>query len=166
MTDFVCERLAKRHDRESFDCGVVELNDYLKNRATQDVRRRVAAVFVLVPKDDPKVIAGYYTLCASSAVLNDLPESYRKKLPRYPQVPAVLIGRLARDKEFPGTGNLLLINAIKRAVENSTDVASTVILVDAKNEAATAFYEKFGFQAVGENSNRMYLPMKTAEKLV
>lgn len=166
MTAFICERLAKRHNRAAFECGIPELDDYLQNRASQDVRRRVAATFVLVPKDAPKTIAGFYTLSATSIILDDLPESFQKKLPKYPQVPAVLIGRLARDMNFPGVGSLLLSNALQRAVRTSVDIATAVVLVDAKNEAAATFYESFGFKPVSASSDRMYLPMKTAERLL
>jgi len=82
------------------DC---EFDEYLKERAGQDMRRRVAAVFVLVPEDEPERIAGFYTLSSASIVLGELPEGIVKKLPRYPMVPAVLIGRLARHVDFPAS---------------------------------------------------------------
>ena len=143
-----------------------ELDEYLQQRASQDMRRRVAAVFVMVPEDEPSRIAGYYTLSSASILLDQLPDDIVKKLPRYPAVPAVLIGRLARDVNFSGVGKLLLLDALARSLQHSGEVAAAVVLVDAKNEPAREFYQRYGFIEVAEMSNRMFLPMKTVEQLV
>jgi hypothetical protein len=166
MRKFVCERLAKHHDRKVFTCGVTELDEYLQTRAGQDVRRRVAAVFVMVPHDEPTRIAGYYTLSSASVVLDELPDELVKKLPRYPAVPAVLIGRLARDVTFPGTGKLLLLDALARSLRHAEDVASAVVLVDAKNDQARELYSRYGFTEIAGIAHRMFLPMDTVEKLL
>lgn len=166
MSRFVCEPLAKQHDRTAFTCGVPELDEYLRQRASQDMRRRVAAVFVMVSDDEPQRIAGFYTLSSASIVLDELPADIVKKLPRYPAVPAVLIGRLARDVNFSGVGKLLLLDALARSLQHSSEVAATVVLVDAKNEQARAFYARYGFSQVAQTANRMFLPMKTVEKLL
>jgi hypothetical protein len=91
MSDFVSQPLARHHDRLSFRCGAAELDDYLQHRANQDVRRRAAAVFVLVPEDQPQRIAGFYSLSSASIILDELPAELAKALPRYPLVPAVLL---------------------------------------------------------------------------
>ena len=166
MSRFICERLAKHHDRQAFTCGIPELDEYLLQRASQDMRRRVAAVFVMAPEDEPGRIAGYYTLSAASVVLDQLPDDIVKKLPRYPVVPSVLIGRLARDVNFSGVGKLLLLDALARSIQHSEEVAAAVVLVDAKNVHARGFYERYGFVEISEISNRMFLPMKTVEKLL
>ena len=166
MSRFICAPLASHHDRRNFHCGVPELDDYLQHRASQDIRRRVAAVFVLSPLEQPSRIAGYYTLSAASVLLADLPNDLAKKLPRYPHVPAVLIGRLARDTEYPGTGKLLLINALTRSMRHSVEIAAATILVDAKNDHARRFYAHFGFTALEGNQHRMFLPMKTVARLL
>ena len=165
MSKFICERLAKHHDRTAFDCGVPDLDEYLRQRASQDMRRHVAAVFVMVPEDEPSRIAGYYSLSSASILLDELPNDIVKKLPRYPTVPAVLIGRLARDVTFSGVGRLLLIDALARSLRHTDDVASAVVLVDAKNDPAHAFYLRHGFASVSDVPNRMFLPMITVEKL-
>ena len=108
MSDFVCEPLGNQHDRALFDCGVSILNDYLAKYAKQDVKRKASAVFVLVHRAEPRRVIGFYTLCATSVSLSELPQAMTKKLPRYPEIPAVLLGRLARDIHFPGVGELLL----------------------------------------------------------
>jgi len=166
MSDFVCQPLAKHHDRLSFRCSAAELDDYLQHRASQDVRRRAAAVFVLVPEDQPQRIAGFYSLSSASIILDELPAELAKALPRYPLVPAVLLGRLARDVNFPGVGRLLLLDALARSLRHAEQVAAAVVLVDAKNENARQFYAKYGFQAVAPDSRRMFLPMRTVAKLL
>lgn len=165
-SSFVCQPLAKHHDRLSFRCGVSELDDYLQHRASQDVRRRAAAVFVLVPEDEPQRIAGFYSLSSASIILDELPAELVKTLPRYPLVPAVLLGRLARDVSYPGVGRLLLLDALARSLRHADEVAAAVVLVDAKNEVARQFYGRHGFQDVAPNSRRMFLPMRTVAKLL
>jgi GNAT superfamily N-acetyltransferase len=166
MSRFVCGPLAKHHDRKAFACGVTELDEYLQQRASQDMRRRVAAVFVMVPEEDPSRSAGYYTLSSASVVLDQLPAEIVKKLPRYPAVPAVLVGRLARDESFAGLGKLLLLDALSRSLQHAEEVAAAVVLVDAKNDQAREFYQRYGFVEIAQTSNRMFLPMKTVEKLL
>ena len=119
MSDFVCQPLAKYHDRLSFRCGAAELDDYLQHRASQDVRRRAAAVVVLVPADQPQRIAGFYSLSSATIILDELPAELAKALPRYPLVLAVLMGRLAWDVDFPGVGRLLLLDALHRHTQPS-----------------------------------------------
>lgn len=165
MSDFVCEPLGNQHDRTLFDCGVSILNDYLAKYARQDVKRKASAVFVLVNRADPNRVIGFYTLCATSVLLSELPEEMTKKLPRYPEIPAILVGRLARDINFPRVGELLLSDAITRCVRVANDIAASLIVVDSKGDAATHFYEKFGFLSLPKLDGRLFLPMQTAEKL-
>ena len=165
MNDFVCEPLGNQHDRTQFDCSVSILNDYLAKYAKQDVKRKASAVFVLVNRADPKRVIGFYTLCATSVLLSELPEELTKKLPRYPEIPAILVGRLARDINFPGVGGLLLLDAIARCVRVASDIAASLIVVDSKGDAATRFYEKFGFLSLPKLDGRLFLPMQTAKKL-
>jgi len=166
MNKFACEALGKKHNRQAFNCGVAELDEYLQRRASQDMRRRVAAVFVMVPEDEPGRIAGYYSLSSASVVLDELPDDIVKKLPRYPEVPAVLIGRLARDANFPGVGKLLLLDALARSFQHSSEVAAALVLVDANSEQARGFYERYGFAKIPGTPNRMFLPIKTVELLL
>ena len=165
MREFVCEPLAKHHDRQAFRCGVGELDEYLHRRARQDLERHVAAVYVMVPADQPQRIAGFYTLSATSVVLDELPSELAKKLPRYPAVPAILLGRLARDLRFPGLGEQLLMDALARTLQHSHAVAAAVVLVDAKDEIARRFYARYGFQEILQSPNRMFLSMKALQRL-
>ena len=155
------------HDRAAFSCGVEPLDRYLREQAGQDARKHAAAPFVLLTRENR--IAGYYTLSSTVILADDLPEEHIKKLkwPRYPQLPATLIGRLARDLAFRGQriGDLLLLDALKRAFENVGTVASLAVIVDAKDENARRFYSPYGFLSFPDTRNRMYLPMKTVARL-
>jgi len=164
VNDLFSEPLATHHDRASFQCGVPELDSYLQTQASQDVRRKVAAVHVLVDRSAPAVIVGYYTLSSFAVETSDMPEEIQKKLPRYPLTPATLVGRLARDLRFPGIGGHLLVDALRRVLLHAGQVASAAV-VDVKNEAARKFYLKHGFLAFRQNSERLFLPMKVIQTL-
>ena len=114
--DLSIEALSRRHKRDNFDCGIDALDRYLKKQANQDIRRRIAASFVAVTEKN--VIVGYYTLSAFSINLPGLPADQIKKLPRYPVVPATLLGRLAVDLGYRGRrlGEFLLMDALARSL--------------------------------------------------
>ena len=135
--------LGAGHDRSAFSCGVPALDRYLREQAGQDARRRVAAPFVATA-DGVKVL-GFYTLSATSIELTEVPAALSKKLPRYPRLPATLLGRLATDLSARGVGlgRVLLVDAITRAVRS--EIASFALVLDAKDEGAASFYEREGF---------------------
>src|SRR5713226_2274142 len=139
--------LDEQHDRIGFACGVESLDRYLKTQAGQDVRRKANAVFVLIERDEPARVLGYYTLCAMAISQGDVPEAARKHIPRYPLVSATLIGRLAVAKDCQGQrlGALLLADALQRSFDSASTVGSSMIVVDALDEAAAAFYAAHGF---------------------
>jgi predicted GNAT family N-acyltransferase len=151
------EPLSERHDRESFSCGVEVLDRYFRTQAGQDSRKRVASCFVLVADDGS--VAGYYTLSATSIALGDLPPVLMKKLPRYPLLPATLMGRLAVDqrRRSRGLGELLLFDAFSRTLRS--EIASYAFVVDAKDDAAQAFYERYRFIRLPSAGRRLFLPL-------
>ena len=161
------EALAAHHDRDAFSCGIDSLDRYLRSQAGQDVRRRANGVFILVAADAVETVLGYYTLCATSLPQGDVPAAARKHVPRYPLVSATLIGRLAvsRTRQGDGLGSLLLADAVRRAYASAETVGSSMLVVDALNERAAAFYESFGFQPLPE-SLRLVLPMRSIEELL
>ena len=161
MNGLRTEPLAGWHDRSSFRCGVAELDDYLVKQASQDVRRRVAAVFVMVAQERPKRILGYYTLSSFAVRTTGLPADEMRKLPRYPTTPATLIGRLARDAAEPGVGGLLLADALQRILTSASEVASALVVVEAKDLSAVTFYRKFGFIPFTGCPQKLFLPMRT-----
>ncbi len=156
-----------RHDRDGFSCGVDSLDVYLKTQATQDVRRKANAVFVMTASDEPRAIRGYFTLCASALAPGIIPEEARKHLPRYPLVSATLIGRLAvaRSHQGTGMGGMLLARALRKAWENADVVGSSMVVVDALDEAAASFYAAHGFARLPE-SMRLVMPMRIIAKLL
>jgi len=160
------EPLTKQHDRAGFRSASAALNTYLQQIARKDAERRVAAAFVMVAVAAPTTIIGYYTLSAFAVEVTELPEELQKKLPRYPRLPATLLGRLARDERHPGTGPLLLVDALARAYRQSDQIASLAVVADAKDDAALGFYQKFGFKRLDGHSNRVFLPMGTIAELV
>jgi hypothetical protein len=147
-----------KHRREEFTCESPELTEFLRKRARKEMQARASACFVLVPEADPGRIAGYYTLSQTAVVVQRLPDSLMKKLPRYPQLGATLIGRLARDIEWKGqVGRLLLIDALRRCVRHSAEVGAVVVVTDPKDEKARKSYGDHGFIALDER--RMFVPM-------
>lgn len=164
---FLIEPLDRElHDRAAFTCGKDPLDRYLREQASQDAKRNAAVVFI-ARRPDSLAVAGYYSLSQSAIRLDTVSQTLRKRLPRYPDVPVTLLGRLAIDTsaQRSGLGTLLLGDACRRAIAVSEEVASTGILVDAIDEDAVAFYEKFGFSRFSDATNRLYLPMESLRVL-
>lgn len=153
--------LSKDLDRAAFACGEPSLDDYLKTKATQDVRSRIAVCYTLVERGNPTIV-GYYTVSTASVALTDLPEADRKKLPRYPYVPAVLLGRLAVDVRFQGQGigDVLLGDALLRVLRLSDEVAVNLVIVDALSERAAGFYARREFTRFPDHPLRLFLLIK------
>lgn len=162
---FVIELLGPKHDRPAFSCGVEALDAYLHKQAERDLKKRAAVPFVITP--DGKTIAGYYTLSQYAVQLDAIPAEVAKKLPKYPVVPATLLGRLAVSSTFrgQGLGAMLLMDALYRALLHSREMASAGVVVDAKDAAAMAFYKKYGFLELPKVERRLFLPMGTVEQM-
>jgi ribosomal protein S18 acetylase RimI-like enzyme len=160
---FRFEALGGHHDRAGFGCGDEALDRYFQTQVTQDIRRRVTSCFVVVDSATGQ-LAAYYTLSSASIPLVDLPAEEAKRLPHYPTLPAVLIGRLAVDRRFQrrGLGELMLINAVHRTMQDSA--AAFALLVDAKNGQAAAFYERYGFRRIVGRPRTLFLPLATAQR--
>ena len=156
--------LDSTHDRSGFNSSVSALDNYFKLQATQDARRNVARCFVALDPDER--IAGYYTLASASVPLTELPENLIKKLPRYPSIPAVRMGRLAVDRSFQGQrlGAGLLADALKRTLR--AEIAAYALLVDAKDQAAAAFYRHHAFTALPQSPLTLLLPLAIASKML
>lgn len=158
---FQIEPLSGNHDRSQFLSGSPALDRYFREQASQDTKRRIATCFVAVSLDT-NAVAGYYTLSACGVSVNDLSPGIAKKLPRYPVVPAVLLGRLAVDRSYQGKGlgGVLLGDALMRTARAELGVFAMV--VDAKDEAAQRFYEHYGFTLLPGEMRRLCLPIATA----
>jgi ribosomal protein S18 acetylase RimI-like enzyme len=149
------------HNRAAFSCGVPELDDYLKNQSSQDRKRYGSVVYVGVI--DTSTIVGYYSLSQYSVDLTGLPSDLAKHFPKYSEVPATLLGRLAVHENFQsrGFGELLLFDALKRVLDMTKIIASSGLVVDAKNDKAYSFYKRYGFADIVDVEKRLLLPMKT-----
>ncbi len=150
-------------DRSTFNCGTQALDDYFKNQLSQDIRRRITACFIALSND--RRVAGFYTLASSSVFLGDLPENLKKKLPRYPSVPVVRMGRLAVDQAFKGQGlgGALLADALSRVLHS--EIAAYALVVDAKDNTSADFYRHHGFMTTTRDDLTLFLPMTTAQVL-
>lgn len=159
------EPLAVSHDRRSFESGAAPLDRYFREQVSQDVKRRIATCFVAVDTTT-KSIAGFYTLAATSITLDSLSPDLAKKLPRYPVVPAAILGRLAVAQRYQGQGlgSILLGDALLRTAR--VELGVYIMLVDAKDDAAQRFYEHFGFSLVPGTVRRLSLPIATAVRLI
>jgi GNAT superfamily N-acetyltransferase len=157
------ERLADHETQASFTSGNLDLDLYLHFQAGQDLKRKVAVPFLMV--DQVGAIAGYYTLSAYGIRLADLPLKVAKKLPKYPLLPATLLGRLAISREHQGKklGRLLLMDALQRSWKTA-GIASIGVVVDAYDERARAFYLRHEFVPLMDHPNKLFISMLTIEK--
>ncbi len=154
--------------RATFSCGKDALDQYLQERARKEMDQKVAAVQILYDSEEDR-IAGYYTLSGVAVERADLPPEITHRLARYQEYPATLIGRLAVDQEYQDQkiGGKLLLDALKRALAVSHEIASFAVITDAKDEEAQSFYEHYGFQTLSTDQygRRLFLPMRTVEQL-
>jgi predicted GNAT family N-acyltransferase len=164
---YLTKLLNASHEKAKFSCGKEMLDNYIQKQAGQDIKSKVSTCFVL--SDDGKLIKGYYTLSGGSIPHSQVSADTSKKLklPRYKDLPVILLGRLAIDTRFmgQGLGSALLIDALKRCYDASSQaVAAMAVVVDPLDEQAKQFYSKYGFISLPD-SERMFLPMKTIEQL-
>jgi GNAT superfamily N-acetyltransferase len=158
---FRIEPLSGDHDRSRFSSGSAPLDRYFREQASQDIKRRIASCFVAVSAET-KEVAGFYTLTAASIALDALAAETIRKLPRYPVVPAALLGRLAVAGNYQGKGlgGVLLSDAVLRVARAELGVFA--VLVDAKDAAAQRFYEHYGFTLLPGEEHRLCLPIALA----
>ncbi|MBI2897972.1 MAG: GNAT family N-acetyltransferase [Deltaproteobacteria bacterium] len=156
--------LDRRHDRHRFRCGVEALDRYFREQASQDARRHAATVWVAQERGT-EAVHGFYTLSMASVQLDRLPDRLRRKLPRYPTVPAVRLGRLAVALEARGMGlgAHLLLDAMARSL--ASEIAWVAFLVDAKDETARSFYARYGFASLMDDPNHLFVARGTMEPL-
>lgn len=152
--------LAGDHDRQEFDCGRRELNDWLRQVARQHQDKGLSKTFVAVREEAPTRICGYYALTLAELENRHLPEAWRKKLPR--RIPGVRLGRLAVDRQHQGKGlgELLLVDALTRAQRIYTEAGGIGLFVDALDGQAAGYYLNFGFDASPDNPLLLFLSAK------
>jgi GNAT superfamily N-acetyltransferase len=154
------EPIGRHHDRKSFDCGVLELNEYLERFARQNHESGGAKTFVAVPRSNPARVIGFYSISPGAIAFARLPENLTKKLGRY-DVPVFRLGRLATDRtvQGQGLGGDLLLAAGRRALAVSTEVGGVALAIDAKDEKAAGWYERFGALPLLDDPLKLILPL-------
>lgn len=162
MAEFKIIPFHNQLNRKDFDCASDELNHYFQKQLSQDIKRRIASCFVVVTHDNQ--VAGFYTLASTSIKISNLTEHERKKLPRYPTIPATLLGRLAVDNRFKGKklGTAMIVNALQRCVDS--EIASYALIVEAKDQEAINFYRHLGFLSYESAIDKLYYPLKDLSK--
>lgn len=158
----------RHHDRNGFSCGVPALDGYLKRQASQDQQRKIAVCYVAVHpgaagSDGPTRILGYYTLSNYGLNFGELPADVTRRLPKYPVLPAALLGRLAvgRESQGAGLGDFLLADALRRTLRVAEEIAIHAVVVDAIDPAAAGFYARYGFRSFPGEHLRLFLPLGT-----
>ncbi len=161
MVDWRIERLNRSHDRASFSCGKPPLDDFLLRLVTQYEKRNLGRSFVAVHPGGTKV-CGYYTLASGGIAFQNLPVTDAKKMPRHP-VPVVILARLAVDinARGKGLGEVLLLDALRRALQLADQLGIHAVEVDAIDQQAREFYKKYGFVSLLDNAMHLYLPITT-----
>ena len=160
----IIEKLSKDHKKSDFDCENTLLNNYIQKQAKQDVVRDLSACYILNDVSDKRVL-GYYTLSGNSIDRNDFPlELMQKMPPSYVNLPTILLGRLAVDKNEKGKGfgAILLMHALEKCVQISESLGVLAVIVDPIDEKAIGFYTKYGFTLIPSN-NKMFIPIKTIQ---
>lgn len=154
--------LTGSHDRQGFDCGRQELNDWLRQVASQHQEKGLSRTFVAALDEAPNSICGYYALTLAELENRNLPEAWRKKMPR--RIPGVKLGRLAVDKRFQdkGLGDLLLVDALTRAQRIYQEAGGIGLFVDAIDEQAACYYKRFGFVVMPDNPLLLFLAANVA----
>ena len=156
------EALTRLHDRSSFDCGVPPLNEYLRRYARQNHESGRAKTFVAVAPEATTLVLGYYTISPGAIAFAKTPPMITKKLGRY-EVPVFRLGRLAVSLSVQGRGlgGDLLFAAGERAIAVAQEVGGVALAIDAKDERAAAWYERFGALRLLDDPLKLVLPLDT-----
>ncbi len=148
--------LTGNHDRQGFDCGQQELNNWLRKTALQHQKKGISKTFVATMEETPTDICGYYALTLTEVDTRELPKDRQTKLPRI--IPGIRLGRLAVARKHQGKhlGQTLLMNAIERVQLIREHAGVVGLFVDAIDEQAAGFYIHFGFEPFGDEPHKLF----------
>ncbi|MHB8623617.1 MAG: GNAT family N-acetyltransferase [Sulfuricaulis sp.] len=160
------EPLSRRHNREGFDSGNPELNDYLRHTARQHAHKGLSRTEVLVDDETPLDILGYVTVGLAEIITETLPSRYAKQYPT--KAHGVKLARLAvaQSRQRKGLGTLMMIHAMRRALRVADSAGIIGLFVDAKDEAASRYYRRFGFLPLPEDPHKLFLPLATLRQVL
>ncbi len=161
------ERIGRHHDPKTFDCGAAELNEYLARYARQHHASGGAKTFVAVSPVEPARVLGFYSISPGSIEFARVPANLTGKLGRY-DVPVFRLGRLAVDQsaQGQGLGGDLLLAAGERALAVAAEVGGMALAIDAKNENAARWYERFGAQLLLDDPLKLILPLSVIADVI
>ena len=157
------EPLASHHDRRTFSCGVEALDLYLRRFARQHSDANISRTYVAV---NGSTVRGFYSLAMSGIRRNNLPEKYQTRFPNFP-LPVARLARLAVDLNHQrhGLGELLLSDALQRCLQISASIGMLGVIVDAKDEKARTWYERYEFERLPDTPLTLWLPTKAMSRL-
>lgn len=160
------ELLAPSHDRGAFDCSNDALNQFFRQTARQQIQKGISRTFVLTDSEQPETILGFFTLSLCEVRAERLPPKLAKKYPS--TVPGVRLARLAVAKTWQrqGIGEILMVEAMQRTLFIADNAGIIGLFVDAKDEAAKAYYQRFGFVSLEEAPLELFLPLPTISQLL
>jgi GNAT superfamily N-acetyltransferase len=166
MDEWQIERFNRSHERAGFSCGNDCLDDFIHSRVSQYERRTLGRTYVAVARGG-KMVVGYYTLCTGAIPFPQLPPKLAKKLPKHP-LPAILLGRLAVDQSVQGRrlGELLLIDALRLSLALSEKIGVYAVEVQAIDDRAKRFYERYQFLPLADDDLHLYLPIAVIEDMI
>lgn len=159
--------LERKHLRNDFDCNNDDLNTFIQKLALQYQKRQITNTFIAYDPKNPSRILGFYSVNSGSIKNEDFPGEIGRKLPKHP-IPVILVARLAVDvtRQGKGIGKLLLFDALRRALNAANEIAANAVIVNAKDDNAKAFYEKYGFRELNNNPLSLFITMKEIEQVV
>jgi GNAT superfamily N-acetyltransferase len=166
MADRQIERLERGHVRDVFSCGKPPLDEFIQRLVSQYEKRNLGRTYVAVRPGEKQVL-GYYTLAPGAIPFQNIPEPSARKLPRHP-VPVILLARLAVDQSVQGQGwgEGLLIDALQRGLGLADKLGIHAIEVDAIDQQAKAFYEKYGLVPLLDNEFHLFLPTAAIQSAI
>ncbi len=158
------EAIQKKHDRESFDCGESDLNDYLRRYARKSHELGGAKSFLAIDDANGQAVIGFYSLSPASIMYGRVPEAVKRGLARH-DVPGFRLARLAVDRKFQGQGigGQLLLAAGRRCLHAASEVGGVVMVIDAKNEKVAQWYASYGALPLLDTPLTLVLPLATIE---
>jgi GNAT superfamily N-acetyltransferase len=154
------EPIGRQHDRKRFDCGAPDLNEYLSRYARQNHESGGAKTFVAVSPAEPVCVLGFYSISPGAIEFARVPANLTKKLGRY-DVPVFRLGRLAVDRSMQGQGlgGDLLLASGERALAVASQVGGVALAIDAKDDKAARWYERFGAMPLLDDPLKLILPL-------
>ena len=160
------ELLDANHNRNNFDCGSEALNQYLQRTARQHDQKGISRTFVLVDTERPQIVIGFFTLALCEISTRIIPSKWAKKYPTI--VAGVKLARLAVDKSYQrqGIGKILMIEAMKKALIIADNAGVIGLFVDAKDEVAKSYYNRYGFVELKDHPLKMFLPLATVREII